>query len=151
MANFAYTKAKADLMKGTLDLCGAGADVRVALVMTNTTFDTEQDLATIGAASTPDFFDGACYAAGGNALTGETVNTDCANNRAEFDACDLTFTTLGAGTRNIQAMVIYKFCTNLCCSIPLYFVDSGFGCCGTPANGGNIVISWNAQGIAQVT
>jgi hypothetical protein len=122
-------------------------DIRVLLVMTNTTADTEDDVNTFAGFTTLDEFDGANYTSGGVALTGEAISEDAANNRAEFDANDATFTAIGAGTRQVQAMIVYKFNTTVSDSEPLIFIDTG----GFPfsANGGNVTVQWNAEGILQ--
>lgn len=148
MASFAYDNFKRMLLAGEFD-GDAPNDIRVLFVMTNTTADTEKDKTTFGGFTTFDEFDGSGYTSGGAALASEAVAVDNANNRGEFDANDVTFTAIGAGTRNIQAAIVYKFVTNVTSSIPLVFIDSG----GFPfnGNGGDITIQWNAEGIIQAT
>jgi len=147
MADFVYDNAKEQLLLGALDF--STDDMRVALLMTNTTADTEKAAATVGGFTTPDDFDGSGYTAGGAALAGEAVTEDGANNRGEFDATNLTFSALGAGTRNIAGALLYKFVTNFNSSIPIAWIDSG----GFPvtANGGDITLNWNAEGLIQAT
>ena len=129
MANFMYTHAKAGIMSGAIDL--DTDDIRVLMVMSNTTADTEEDsefLETNGGTgfTTLDEADGANYVR--KELANEAVTADEANDRGEFDADDVTWTALGVGTRQI---------------------DSG----GFPfwGNGGNVTAQWNAEGIGQVT
>lgn len=143
--SFVYTPAKKFLLNGGLDL--DSQDMRVLLVMTNTTADTDQDAGTISAFGTLDEMDGANYVR--KALANEAVNEDDPNNRAEFDADDVVWTSLGAGTRSMQGLVVFRFVTNDADSIPIAFIDSG----GFPvaANGLNFSVSWNAEGILQAT
>lgn len=147
MASFVYTPAKALLAKGLLNLHTGGNDIRMALCMSNTTADTDQDAATISAIGTLDEMDGANYAR--KTLAGEVVNQDDANNRAEFDFDDVTWTALGAGTRAIAGALIFKFVTNDTDNIPIAWVDSG----GFPvtANGGDLTYAVDAQGAIQLT
>jgi hypothetical protein len=147
MASFAYTDFKRALLSGEFDLHTGGDDIRVLLVMTDTTADTEQDDKFVADITTLDEFDGSGYSR--QALANEVVAADAANDRGEFDADNTTFATLGAGTRQIAAAVIYKHVTNDADSLLIAYVDSG----GFPitANGGDIVISWNAEGILQAT
>lgn len=146
MANFWYTEAARALMEGELDL-NATDDIRMAIVMTNTTADTEEDVTTIGGFTTLDEYDGSGYVSGGQSLDNEVVNKDNANDRAEFDADDEVFASLGVGTRQAQAIIIYKFITSFSLSLPLFFIDTG----GFPfdGNGNDVTFQWNVQGIAQ--
>ncbi len=143
--SFAYTPAKYGIARGTL--VWHSSDIRVLLVMANTTADTDQDAATISAFGTLDEYDGASYVR--KAVTGEATNEDDPNNRAEMDADDITWSTLGVGTRQAVGMVVYKFVTNDADSIPILFIDSG----GFPfdGNGSNVAVAWNGEGIAQLT
>jgi len=148
MANFMYMYAKAKIMSGAIDL--DTDDIRVRMVMTNTTCDTETDKQFMSGATgftTIDVADGANYV--DKALAGEAVTCDTVNNRGEFDATDVTWTALGVGTRQYQGLVVYKFVTGDADSIPIYWIDSG----GFPfwGNGGNVTAQWNAEGIGQVT
>lgn len=150
MADFVYTIGLSGLMDGTIDL--NTHDIRVRLVMTNTTADTDdgtgRDAATI-AAITMDEMDGASYPTGGGVLAAESVAPDTANNRGVFDANDLTFTTLGQGTRKVQAAIVVKSIGQDGTDIPIYYIESGFDPpTGVDANGGDFKITWHANGIA---
>jgi hypothetical protein len=134
-------------MKGDLDLDEAGHDIRVALCMSNTTADTETDKATISGFTTLDEMDGANYVR--KALASQTVTEDGANARAEFDATDVTWTALGAGTRAVAGMLVYRHITNDTDSVPIAWIDTG----GFPitANGGDLTVQWSVEGILQLT
>lgn len=144
--SFAYTGFKVDLLQGEIDF-DAPNDIRVMLVMTNTTADTDQDAHFIADIGTLDEYDGANYVR--KALTGETVNTDNPNDRGEFDAGDVTWTALGAGTRSAAGIVVFKFVTNDADSVAICYIDTG----GFPisGNGGDLTAQWNAEGILQAT
>lgn len=146
MANFWYNKQKTELAKSNLNLHTGGDAFKVALVMTNTTADTEDDTDFMDQFTVLDENDDGAYAR--VTLANQVVNEDLPNNRAEWDADDSVFVTLGAGTRQNQAAVILKFVTNDTDSPPLLFIDTG----GFPfdGTGANNTIQWNAEGIAQV-
>jgi hypothetical protein len=117
--------------------------------MTNTTCDTENDgIATFANFTTIDKHDGA-NADNAKALANEAVNLDDTNDRAEFDADDTTWTALGNGTRAIQGALIYKYVdgtdTN---DIPIAFID--FAVAQNPG-GSDFTITWNAEGILQLS
>lgn len=145
MASFVYTPAKGDLLRGGFDF--TSDDIRVAALMTNTTADTDQDEEFVADIGTLDEMDGANYAR--KALASETVTDDTTNNRGEFDAADITWTALGAGTRQIAGLLLFKFVTNDAASPNIAWIDTG----GFPisANGGDITVQWNAEGILQTT
>lgn len=147
MANFVYTRAKTNLLKGDLDF-DAPDDIRVMMVMTNTTADTDEDAATLSAIGTLDEMDGANYSAYGAALAAEAVSEDTANDRGEFDATDLTFSSIGAGTRQVAGFVVYLFVTDQTDSVPICWIDDD---CPFTANGSDIKLQWNAEGILQAT
>src|SRR3990172_6505541 len=107
MASAIPNSAKANLINGTIDL--NTHDIRARLCMTNTTCDTEVDaINTLSNYTTIDPCDSTGYA--DVALSTEAVNVDDTNNRAEFDAVDLSFTGLsGDATRAIQGVLLYKF------------------------------------------
>ena len=145
MSDFLYTHAAAEMLKGNIDF--DGDDMRVLLVMTNSTADTEKDVDDIDEFTTLDEMDGTNYVR--KALANEAVAEDEANDRGEFDADDVTWTSLGAGTRNVQAAILYKHVTDDTDSIPIAYIDSG----GFPftATGADVTIQWNAEGILQLS
>jgi hypothetical protein len=144
MASVVFNIAKAGLINGTIDL--NTDDIRIALLMTNTTADTEVDADTISAITTLD----ECDATGAArvALTGEAVNLDDPNDRAEFDANDASFTSLGGNaTRDYQGVLVYKHITNDTDAIPICFVDFS---ADVPKAATQVDIPWNAEGILQL-
>lgn len=139
-----YTPFKTNLLLAYLV---SGADIRVALLMTNTTADTEEDKAFIADFTTLDEMDGANYVR--KALTSEAAASDLVNNRGEFTVDPVTWTALGAGTRNVAGMLLFKFVTNDADSIPIAYIDSGgFPFTGT---GVDVTMTPNAEGLLQAT
>lgn len=147
MANFAYTPFKPGILLADFDLAEAADDIRIILVMTNTTADTEQDAQFVGSFTTLDEYDGANYAR--KALANQVVNTDLVNNRGEFDADNITWTALGVGTRQAQGMIVYKHVGADGVNPVIGWIDTG----GFPfsGNGGDVTVAWNAEGILQTT
>lgn len=143
MASNVKNIAKSRMMSGDMDL--NGDDMRLILVMTNTTADTDVD-ADNTSGYTLDEMDGANYAR--VALANEAVNTDDTNDRAEFDADDVTISSLGNGTRQMQGALIHEHITNDAGSFPLCFVE--FSSTINPG-GSTFTIQWNAEGIVQLT
>lgn len=145
--SFAYTLFLQDVGRGEIDFQEAGDDIRIILVMTNTTADTDADAEFVASITTLDEYDGANYAR--KALANQAMAADLANNRGEFDADNIQFASLGAGTRQAAGMLMMKFITNDAASPNIAFIDSG----GFPfsGNGGNVDVTWNAEGILQFT
>jgi hypothetical protein len=119
------------------------------LVMSNTTADTEVDAQNPADLTTIDRYNGSGYSAA--TLTGEAVNEDLANNRAEFTSSAWNFgSTVGAGTRQAVGIVIYVNVDGTDANDLLaYYIDSG----GFPFNGagGPIDVTPNAEGLVQFT
>jgi hypothetical protein len=145
--SFAYTPYKYRLARG--EAAWHTMDVRVKLVMSNTTCDTDQDAATLSAFTTIDEYGGTGYTQA--TLTGETVVQDDANNRAEMDANDASFgATVGAGARQAVGMLVYQYVDGTNPNDkPMLYIDSG----GFPFDGANgpVTSTWHAEGIAQIT
>lgn len=146
MASIVYTPAKGDILRAQHDFDAPG-DFRIILVMTNTTGDTDQDAEFVGDITTLDECDGANYVR--KALANEVVTDDAPNNRGEFDADNITWTALGAGTRQNAGMILYRHVTNDADSPVIAYIDTG----GFPfsGNGGDVSVAWNAEGILQAT
>lgn len=141
MANFVYTRAAKLIMDGDIDF--ASADIRMLLVDSSTTADTEKDIGTLSGFSTLGELSGTGYTR--KTLASKATSQDDANDRAEFDAADVTWTGLNAGTA--QAAILYLHVTNDSDSIPLLYIDTG----GFPlvTNGSDATIVWPAEGILQ--
>lgn len=147
MASAIPNSAKANLVNGGIDL--NTDDIRVRLCMTNTTCDTEVDaINNLADYTLIDVCDAAGYA--DVALTGEAVNIDDANDRAEFDANDSSFTGLGGdASRAIQGALIYKYVDGTNANdLPIAFVDFTSD---IPATATQIDIPWDTEGILHLT
>ena len=142
MASFVYTRAT-----GLLNPTVLTGDVRAALLMSNTTADTEPDTEFISGFTTLDEYDGAAYAR--VALTTEAFAVDLANDRFEFTSDAFTFAGIGVGTRQCIALLIYLHVTNDADSKPLFYIDgTGFPFDG---NGSDVVFTPDAAaGIAYI-
>lgn len=140
MADHVFVPALALLSAAAL------SDLRMALVMTNTTADTEIDAENPGDLSTLDEFDGSGYSR--QALTGEAVNVDTGNDRAEIDFADPTFATIGNGTRQIQGwLVIQNVDGNAANDLNKFYQD--FSATINPG-GASLTILVDAQGAVQI-
>ncbi len=137
--------AKSRMMSALMDLDEAGDDMRLLICMTNTTADTDID-ADNTSGYTLDEMDGANYSR--QALANQVVGTDDTNDRAEFDADDVTINSLGNGTRQMQGFLIHEHITNDAGSFPLCWGD--FSSTINPG-GSNFSIQWNSEGIVQLS
>lgn len=145
MASLVQNNAKRAIAAGEIDL--NADDIRCALLMTNTTADTQNNVSLMNAFTTLDECDATGYAR--VALASEAVNQDNTNNRAEFDADDASFTGLGGdATRDIQGALIYKHVTDDTDSIPIAFIDFS---ADIPSSASQIDVPWDAEGILQFT
>lgn len=142
MASNVKNIAKGRTWSGDLDL--NSDDLRLLLLMTNTTADTDVDADNTGD-YTLDEMDGANYAR--QALGNEAVNVDDSNDRAEFDAEDVSIASLGNGTRQMQGALIHEHITNDAGSFPFVYVE--FSSTINPG-GSTFSIQWSAEGIAQL-
>jgi hypothetical protein len=133
-------------MNGGLDL--DTDDIRARLVMTNTTCDTEVDaINDLADYTTIDASDATGY--GDVALADEAVAADDPNDRAEFDATDISFEGLsGDATRAYQGVLLYKYVDGTDANdLPVMFVEFGET---IPATATQVNVTWNAEGIAQL-
>lgn len=143
MASVVYQNAIGKMMSGDLDL--NAHDIRVALLMTNTDADTNVDVDLMNAFSSLDECDATGYAR--VALASESVNIDDTNDRAEFDANDVSFEGLGGdASRDIQGALIYRHVNDDTDSIPIAFIDFTSD---IPSTATQIDIPWDAEGIIQ--
>lgn len=145
MSSLVYNNAMLISVTGSLNLTEGQDDIRVALLMENTTADTEEETALMNAFTTLDEMDDGSY--GRKTLASQSVAIDTVNNRVEFDCEDLTWTALGNGTRNVQGMLFFKFVTADADSIPLFFLE--FASSQSPG-GSDFVVTIDAEGALQI-
>lgn len=145
MANFAYQNFKHRLAQALVNM--GTADFRTALLMTNTTADTEKNADNPADFTTLDECNGANYARVD--LAGVSLTRDDGNAIVYMDANDAVFTNLGAGTRQNQGALLFIFVTNDTDHVNVAWIDTG----GFPfdGTGSNNTIQWNALGIVQLT
>lgn len=144
MASVIYNEFLRANAAGEIDL--NADDIRAILVMTNTTADTDNDAVVfVDDIGTLDECDDNGYSR--QALGSEAVNKDDANDRAEFDATDLSFSLDGDGTRDIQGILLYKHVTNDADSPVIAFIEPS----NQPISSGatQIDVPWDAEGILQ--
>lgn len=145
MANFWYNESLRAMAEGELDF--VSDDTRVALVMTNTTADTEKDKNLFSGFTTLDEMDGSPYT---RQVVSLSVDEKVApTNRLDLEAAaDSVFTSLGAGTRQVEGALFHKHNATPGLEIPLAYFDSG----GFPftATGSTVTIEWNVNGVLQL-
>ena len=148
MAQFVYTPVKLRLLTKLLDF--VNDDLRVRLLMTNTNADGAgiEDAANIAAITTLDEMDGANYAI--KALTTKAVAEDDPNNLAKFTADNVTWAALGAGTRSVKYLLLYKRVDGTAANDqPVALLQpTGFPFAGS---GGDVTVQWASGGILQAT
>lgn len=151
MADFLYNTGSNDLWDTTQPIDLIVDDILVMLCTSSYVANRDDDLIDAGGAN--DAIDeeltGTGYTAGhGNSgrktLASKTITVDKTNDRTEFDAADITWTTITAGTAS-QAIVHKKGSADDTTARPVAHIDTG----GFPivTNGGDLTIAWNANGI----
>lgn len=146
MASAVPNSAKVRLLNGGLDL--DTNDIRARLVMTNTTCDTEVDaINDLADYTTIDPSDATGYA--DVALASEAVAADDANNRAEFDATDISFTGLGGdASRAYQGVLLYRYVDGTNANdLPIAFIEFSSTIAATATQ---VNVPWNSEGILQL-
>ncbi|MFQ5641666.1 MAG: hypothetical protein ACE5IR_27135 [bacterium] len=153
MASFIYNTAKKEIMDNTIDL--DTDTLKVMLVTSSYVANADDDVVDASGANDPVDHEltGTGYIAGwGNsgrkALTSVTATADKTNDRAELDAADLTWSGINAGTA-AAAIIIKEGGANDTTSRLIAYIDSG----GFPitTNGGDLTVTWNAEGIIHLT
>ena len=145
MASVIYNEALRAIAAGEIDL--NAADLRVKLIMTNTTCDTENDgIVNIDDFTTLDLCDATGYA--DVALGNEAVNKDDANDRAEFDADNAVFSGLsGDGTRDYQGVLLYVYVDGTDANDKaVAFIDFTADITSAATQ---VTVPWDAEGIIQ--
>lgn len=153
-ASFCYNRFALELLDNTKDLV-ANAGVKVGLSTSTHVPNRDDNFASDGGAD--DFVDGELSGtgytggfggAGRKALASKTYTEDDANDRAEFDAADLTWTAINAGTVAQANILDETGASDDTGTEVVANIDTG----GFPVvtNGGDLTIAWNAEGIIQL-
>lgn len=137
----AYNAPKEDLMNKVHDLGTGGDTIQVTLHTGYTpNIDTHELFADAGVSST-EYGTGAGYTAGGKVLASQTVTEDDANDRALWDAADVTWTALGALT---PATPSHAIIWNNTPAVPLDPLICYVLLGTTATNGGDYTLQWSA-------
>lgn len=132
-----YNNAKELWLKAGLNL--STDTLKVALVTSSYTPNVDTDEFWSGVSTYE--VSGTGYTAGGKVLTSQTVTQDNSNDRAVFDAADVTWTGLSVGTPGWA--VLYKDTGNASTSPLICYWQLGT----TPTNGGDYTLQFNASGV----
>ncbi len=148
LVSFVYTRAKALLFNGGLDL--DTDDIRVVLLRQKafTTCDDEPDVEFMADFTTLGEITATNYSR--IPLTSRVVDIDYVNRRAELLADDILYTALGGAMNDIiGAILIYKRVTSDLDSIPIAYIDNNGSDFGLITIGSDIPLTWSATGILQ--
>jgi hypothetical protein len=136
---------KERVAEGTIDL--DTDTLKILLVDTTTTADTEANIQTLSGYGTLGEFDGANYEVKTISVTSSAVDTG--NDRYELDGSDVTYTALGVGTNNVQGVLLYKHVDGTDANDqPIAFIE--FSSNLTP-DGSDVTIAWDSEGILHLT
>jgi len=140
MASGIYNRFKANLMNGAVNLGSGGDDIKVALLDNNHSFSADDNVWTDVSGNE---ISGTGYTAGGETLSNQSVTQDDTNDKAVFDADDVSWTS---STFTAYHAVLYDdTLTNddLICSID-------FGGAKSVSNG-TFTIQWDTDGIISLS
>lgn len=134
-----YNEFKEELLKGTIDC--ENDTFKLILVAGHTpNIDTHTGYSSVSG----DEESGTGYTAGGETLASLTVTKDNTNDRASWDAADVTWTGLDVGTPSHAILYDDTVTSPADCLVAYWEVT-------TASNGGNYTIQWGANGIILLT
>ena len=132
-----YNEFKEELLLGNIDM--DGHTFKVILVTGYTpNIDSHNGLSDVSASEES----GTGYTAGGATLAGKAVTKDTVNDRAKFDADDVTWTGLNVGTPSHA--ILYDDTHASDCLVAYWEVT-------TATNGGNYTLQFGANGVLLLT
>lgn len=132
-----YNEFKEELFLGNIDMDGHTFKTMLATGYTPN-IDSHNGYSDVSAQEES----GTGYTAGGATLASKTVTKDTTNDRAAFDAADVTWTGLNVGTPSHA--ILYDDSHASKCLVAYWEVT-------TPTNGGNYTLQWGATGIILLT
>jgi hypothetical protein len=143
MAQLLYQGLYDDMVAGNFT---SSADLRIMLVMTNTTCDTEADAQNLSDFTTIDECDGVGYAQ--RDLASVAVAYDAANDRLGVDAADADMTgdtdSIAVSTRDVSGYVVYRYVDGTDANdVPWGYIDVG----PYTLSGGDFTITFPTAGV----
>lgn len=132
-----YNEFCEELFKGSYNLANGGDTIKLILV-TGHSLDIDND--TTYASVSADECSGTGYSAGGETLTNQAVTKDNTNDRADFDADDVTWSSLDVSGGGDPDYTILYDNTSSDLLMAAWEITTG-------TNGGDYTIQWHADGI----
>jgi hypothetical protein len=141
---FIYNNFKEQVMEAQFNLASGGDSIKVILVNAHTPdIDTHTQYSDV---SSDEYSTGLGYTVTGDVLAGQDVIQDNTNDRGEFDATDLTWSSLGTLSPATPSHAIMYDDTHGSDLLIAYWV------LGTTAtNGGDYTLQWGTNGIILLT
>lgn len=140
-----YNKGKASILNGAVDLL---ADT-IKVILVNNTYVFDADHNFISQVSSTELsgtgYTAGFSGAGRKTLAGKAVNEVDASDYAAFDANDVTWTAINAGTA--AGVILVKEVTNDGDSLLIAHIAFS----SVVTNGGDLTLQWDANGILQLT
>jgi hypothetical protein len=146
VANVFFNRAKKEILDGTIDL--VANTLKLLLVNSGYTPNADDDFVSTASGSE---LSGTGYAsgfggAGRKTLASIAITEDDTNDRGKFTAANVTWTAIDAGTA--ARAILYKHLTSDAASVMIAAYDGGFP---KTTNGGDLTVSWHADGIFYLT
>ena len=140
MASGMYTTGVVQFLNG--DIAWDTSTFKCMLVTSSYTYDPDHD----DRADVTNEITNTGYTAGGNSVTTSAATADDANNEAEADATDVTFTSLAAGDQPAAAIVY------LTTGVAANDILISYNELTTPPapDGNNYIIQWAAEGVFKI-
>jgi len=137
-----YNDFKEQILSKWHDLSSGGDTLKLTLHTSYTpNIDTHQVWADTGVSST-EYGTASGYTAGGKTLGSQTVTQDDTNDRALFDAADVTWTALGALSPATPGhAILWNDSTTTPTDSLICYVELGT----TATNGGDYTIAWDTS------
>ena len=136
-----YNNFKEQVLLGELDLSAdSAADEIKIMLVTGYSLVIDGDLGYSDVSGVEE--SGTGYTAGGEVLAGQAVTQDDANDRANFDGTDVTWTGLDVGTPNYAIMYDNTHASKWL--IAAWEIT-------TASNGGDYTLQWHSNGILLLT
>jgi hypothetical protein len=140
-----YNRGKTQVLNGGVDLLTD--TIKVMLVNASASFNADHNF--VSEVNTNELsgtgYAGGFAGSGRKTLASKTVTEDDTNDRAEFDAADVTWTAINAGTAS--AAVLIKEGTADTDSVLIAYLDFT----DVVTNGGDFTLQWDAEGILQLS